>query len=233
MNFGPLLFFGVFLSFALSWAGMILVPQFQVGRSELVQVEGGQLYPSIRPGEANQGKEVYRSLGCAACHTQQVRENDVPTLGVRFSVAQDYLREQPVLVGAQRIGPDLMNVGNRRFDAQWQLRHLYDPQIESPGSTMPTYKFLFQERKTSGAKSADALQLPEKFAKAGVEIVPKRQALQLVAYLQSLRADLALYEAPLPKSAQPAVTNAAPESATNAPAADTNAAAPQTNVPAK
>src|SRR5688500_1008804 len=99
MNYGPLLFFGVFLSFALSWSGMILLPQLQIGRAPLAEVEGG-LYPSNRPGEANQGQEIYRSLGCAACHTQQVRDNDVPELGVRFTVAQDYLRDQPVLVGS-------------------------------------------------------------------------------------------------------------------------------------
>lgn len=231
MNFGPLLFLGVFLSFALSWTGMILAPQFQIGTAPLATLDGGQVYPAIRPGEANQGKETYRSLGCVACHTQQVRDNDVPTLGPRFSVAQDYLREEPVLVGSQRIGPDLMNIGLRRPDLNWQLLHLYDPQITSPRSTMPTYKFLFVEQKIKGAKSANALLLPEK-EKAGLEVVPKREAVQLAAYLLSLHSELALYEAPLPKSAQKKATNAVPENATNAPAADTNAAT-QTDAPAK
>ncbi len=232
MNYGPLLFLGVFLSFALSWSGMILAPQLQIGTAPLATVENGQVYPSIRPGEANQGKEIYRSLGCAACHTQQVRDNDVPVLGPRFSVAQDYLRDQPVLVGSQRIGPDLMNVGLRQPDKNWHLLHLYDPQITSPGSTMPTYKFLFVEKKIKGAASTNALALPEKFSKAGVEVFPKQEAIQLAAYLQSLQAGLPLYEAPLPKSAQKKSTNTAPESATNAPAGDTNAA-PQTNAPTK
>ena len=230
MKHGPLLFLGVFLSFALSWGGMILGPQLQIGTADLVALEGGQIYPSIRPGEANQGKQIYRSLGCAACHTQQVRDTDVPVLGPRFSVAQDYLRDEPVLVGSQRIGPDLMNVGMRRPDATWHLLHLYDPQITSPKSTMPTYKFLFTEQKVKGDASTNALPLPQGFSKPGMEVFPKHEAIQLAAYLQSLRAELPLYEAPLPKSAQKKSTNAAPENATNAPVGSTNTAAP-TNTP--
>jgi len=211
MNYASLLFLGVFFSFALSWAGMVLMPQIQLGRQQLVlTTDTKQLYPPARDGLASQGKEVYRSLGCAACHTQQVRDNDVPRWGVRFTVAQDYLREHPVLVGSQRIGPDLSNVGLRGLDANWHLMHLYDPQIvrnpSLPKSSMPPYHFLFEKRKTGVAKPTDALVLPPEYAmEKDVEIVPKKEALALVAYLQSLRVTNYLYEAPNPNPPKPVV----------------------------
>ena len=37
------------------------------------------------------------------------------------SVAADYLYDQPVMLGSQRIGPDLTNVGLRQPDAAWQF----------------------------------------------------------------------------------------------------------------
>ena len=84
MNYPSLVFLGVFFSFALSWAGMVLLPQLQIGREEPVVIqETNQPYPSHPSGMAQQGKEVYRQLGCAACHTQQVRPFDVPRGRVR------------------------------------------------------------------------------------------------------------------------------------------------------
>jgi cbb3-type cytochrome oxidase cytochrome c subunit len=145
--------------------------------------------------------------------------------GLRRTVAQDYLFDYPVQVGLQRIGPDLSNVGLRLPDARWHLLHLYNPQFLVKGSTMPAYRFLFEERKLKRGQqpSSDAIPLTA----AGVffdlsketgpidrEIVPKPEAKALVAYLLSLRADAPLFEAPL-TSATPGGT----PSGTNAPAA--------------
>jgi hypothetical protein len=64
---------------------------------------------------------------------------------------------------------------------------------------MPPYRFLFEKRKISGSPSPEALKLSgESAPEPGFEVVPKPDALALVAYLQSLRADLPLFEAPLP-----------------------------------
>ena len=77
MNQGPLIFLGVFFALALSWFGMIFQPQLQLGRAQQSTnlVNTAELYPQGRPGQAKRGLEVYRSLGCAACHSQQVRES--------------------------------------------------------------------------------------------------------------------------------------------------------------
>ena len=128
--------------------------------------------------------------------------------GPRRNVAADYLFDDPVLLGSQRIGPDLANVGLRLPDPTWHLRHLYEPRAEVKESVMPPYRFLFERRKAGPHPSSDALQLSGKLAPpAGWEIVPRPEALALVAYLRSLHSDTPLFEAPMSSSA-PAPTNA-------------------------
>ncbi len=77
MNHGPLIFLGVFFTLITSWCGMIFAPQLQLGSQQPVRIEAtGLLYPSARPGLAQQGAEVYCANGCVQCHSQQVRQND-------------------------------------------------------------------------------------------------------------------------------------------------------------
>jgi cbb3-type cytochrome oxidase cytochrome c subunit len=132
--------------------------------------------------------------------------------GVRFSAAQDYLYDATVLAGDRRHGPDLANLGVRAPEQYavswtfastntldelraWHFKHLADPRSVSPGSVMPSYKWLFEER--------------------GGKLQPTRDAEALVAYLLSLRQDVSLPAAPLP--APPAAPVPA-TAATNAPA---------------
>ncbi|HWX19753.1 MAG TPA: cbb3-type cytochrome c oxidase subunit II [Candidatus Binatia bacterium] len=145
--------------------------------------------------------------------------------GLRHSVAEDFLFDDTVMLGSQRIGPDLANVGVRLSDPKWHLLHLYAPRSLVNGSTMPPYRFLFEKRRIERAPTSDALPLP---APPGYEIVPKPEAKALAAYLASLRADAPLWEAPVtvPASVPPADTNA-PAGGT----AITNSA--PTNPPAK
>jgi cbb3-type cytochrome oxidase cytochrome c subunit len=147
--------------------------------------------------------------------------------GKRRSVAEDFLYDYPVMPGAQRIGPDLANVGLRLSDANWHLRHLYAPGLEMKDSTMPPYRFLFERRKIQRGPSPEALVLPANLAPPpGDEIVPKPQARALVAYLTSLRADAPLFVAPMtvPPAPEP-TTNAPAASGTGTNVASTNTAA--------
>jgi cytochrome c oxidase cbb3-type subunit II len=156
--------------------------------------------------------------------------------GMRQSVAADYLYDYPVQIGNSRLGPDLANVGTRQPDPQWHLRHLYNPRIEVKGSIMPAYQYLFEKRKAGRAPSPDALKLPPEFAPAaGYEIVPKPEVLQLVAYMQSLRVDAPLFEAPMTQLAkpQPAAGDTNAPAATNNVANGTNAPGAAVNAPAK
>ena len=142
----------------------------------------------------------------------------------RRNVGADYLYDYPVQVGNSRLGPDLSNYGNRAPSPELILAHLYDPRVTLPGSIMPAYRYLFETRAAGKQPSPNALKLAGKFApETGQEVVPKTEALQLAVYLQNLRADTALFEAPMTQFAP-----APAEAGTNAPGA-TNATAAATN----
>ena len=230
MNSGPILFLGLFATMACSWTGFILAPQLQLG--DLTQTNTvvvgdalSQTYPLAVPGEAHAGAEVYRANGCAACHTQMVRPDDLGTdirrgWGLRRSLAEDYLFEQPVMLGSLRVGPDLANYG-RRADTNSNnglYLHLYDPRLVTPGSVMPPFRYLFETRKIGTFPSTNAFVPPDQDAPPpGYEIIPSSEARALAAYLLSLHQDAYLYEAPPPESMWPKTnavkTNAPPTAA--------------------
>jgi cytochrome c oxidase cbb3-type subunit 2 len=225
MNYGPLLFLGILFTLASSWVGLVLMPNRQLGSlTPHVNATTSAIYPAARAGEAQQGAETYRSLGCIYCHSQQVRPEgfggDIARgWGKRRTVSRDYLFDKPVQLGTSRTGPDLTNFGERNGAVDWNLKHLYNPQITSPGSIMPAYPFLFEKRRIGkNGASTNALALTAPFApESGYEIVPKMEALQLVEYLRSLKTSVDLPEATIKKTEGDA---AAPDaSATNAPAA--------------
>lgn len=201
MKNGLTLFFGVFATLALSWAGLLLTANKQVGSlSQFKDPADETLYPQPLSGLANQGRLVYQDLGCVTCHTQQVRQhgfgNDLAEgrkWGERGSYARDYIRDQTVLIGQNRIGPDLRNVGSRIPDADYFYKLLYAPESKFAGQAiahgMPAYRFLFDVHPVAGRQpSAHALKLPSADAPgAGLEVVPTTRAMALVAYLQSLK----------------------------------------------
>lgn len=227
MNSTPLVFLGILVALASSWWGVIVAPKLQFGlTSTVVSPETSQHYPPHRPGAAYQGAEVYRAEGCNVCHSQMVRPDtsgyDIARgWGRRRTVAQDYLRDHPVMLGSVRVGPDLANVGHRMgagdSNAQpamvaYQLKHLYHPRAVMAGSVMPSYKYLFETRPIRGTPSPDALKLEGEFAPpAGYEVVPRPEAHALMAYLLSLRSSVSLPEAPVippPTNQVAATTNA-------------------------
>ena len=97
------------------------------------------------------GKDIYIANGCVACHTQQVRNIDMDKMwGERPGVAADYagnhrldfLRNTATLMGTERTGPDLTNIGNRQPSSDWQLVHLFNPRTVVKESIMPAYPWL-------------------------------------------------------------------------------------------
>jgi cytochrome c oxidase cbb3-type subunit 2 len=117
--------------------------------------------------------------------------------GLRGSVAEDFLYDNPVQPGSLRAGPDLADEGARLPDINWQLVHLYAPRSLMEGSMMPPYRYLFEVRKVGSKPSLDALILPPELALAGREIVPTPEAKELAEYLLSLRVDVPLPDAPV------------------------------------
>jgi cytochrome c oxidase cbb3-type subunit II len=228
VNPGPLLFLGTFFMMAVSWLGFVLVPQLQIGRQPDTELpSNGQFYPSMRPGEARQGEQIYRANGCYYCHTEQVRPKGYGSdfernwggrPGVVQSVAADYLYDRPAMLGSQRVGPDLANYGLRETNEMSILLHLYNPQITMQGSVMPPYGYLFTKRKLNPGdrRSEQALPATGTIIASSEEVVPTDEAHALAAYLMSLRSDGILFEtpAPAPPTNKPAGTNVT--SATNA-----------------
>jgi cbb3-type cytochrome oxidase cytochrome c subunit len=121
------LFLGIFGTFALSWAGLILIPNYQIGHLDpQVDEEGNDPYPAPTSGMADRGRQIYAANGCVYCHSQQMRSDYVasdlertrdpgptpkPKWGERRSAPRDYLFERPIMLGKMRLGPDLANIG--------------------------------------------------------------------------------------------------------------------------
>ena len=234
MNRTPLIFLGILVSLAFSFWGLIFIPQTQIGQQQqTTNQETLALYPAPRSGLARKGADVYRAQGCAECHSQQVRDRSFGTdivrgWGVRFTVAQDYLGDYPVMTGIQRVGPDLANISLRRPDSKWHLQHLYDPKSVVNGSIMPAYRYLFEKRRIGFRPQRSDNALTGVDTPEGYEIVPTDDAEALVAYMLSLRADVDLFEAPVPRRPG-AGTNAPPDQSggTNATNAASSAPVPQ------
>jgi len=147
-------------------------------------------------GDAVKGKALFIANGCVACHTQQVRNVDMDRQwGNRPSMAADYAatertdlwRNTATLMGTERTGPDLTDVGNRQPSQDWNLVHLYNPRIVVGESIMPAYPWLFTV-KQEPAKNDVIVNVPAAYLKGqNGKLVATRDALYLIAYLQSLK----------------------------------------------
>jgi cytochrome c oxidase cbb3-type subunit II len=205
MNKMPVIIIGAFLTFLSSWIGLVAYPYLQLGRfTPFTAEDTGDINPPPLSGMAVMGQRVYASAGCVYCHSQQVRQvgygSDLERgWGARPTVARDYMRENPAFLGTMRTGPDLTNIGARQPSAMWHHQHLYQPGTVSPGSIMPSYRYLYRLQKIEGQRSANAIDLlPPDTAPDGYEIVPTYEAEALVAYLLSLNRNYPLPEAPEP-----------------------------------
>ena len=213
MKNGPLFFIGLFAALALSYAGIVLGSNGQLGSLQPhFDENANKAYPERLSGLAARGEWVYADLNCAACHTQQTRRPDFGTdqargWGERQSYARDFIYQPRVQLGQMRIGPDLANLAARKppYDAEDLMTLLY---VGTP--LHPPYKFLFVEKKITGQRSDRALKLPSKFAPpAGHEVVPTARAQVLVSYLLSLNNSYAYPEETAANTVQPAAKEGA------------------------
>lgn len=186
---------GLAIAFAVPWIFLILVPFVQYSNLEPIpyaegeEVEGGlAAYPDktlYRVGSSDYGRQIYAAEGCAYCHTQVVRPTyagpdmwrpgwggrDTDELA-RETRPRDYLLEDVALLGYQRIGQDLSNVGHRITTREMMHRHLSDPKSIDPDSGMPAYLHLYKKSPYEDGK-----------------LIPTSKAEALVDYLLSLKKD--------------------------------------------
>jgi cytochrome c oxidase cbb3-type subunit 2 len=183
MKSGLLFFFGLLAAVTFSWASLVLGAHGQLGAlAPFYDDMDGMSFPHRPPGIASRGQLVYADLGCASCHTQQVRRpgfgpDRARGWGDRQSVARDYIYQIRPQLGASRIGPDLANLATRKPSPP-SADQLYD-LLRSGSATHPAYAFLFTDQPAT-------VTTPGHLAAVGGESVSTERARSLVAYLLSL-----------------------------------------------
>ena len=150
-----------------------------------------QTFPALasvkpRGHEEERGRQVYMREGCGFCHTQFVRDLPMDRPFGRPSRPSDYALEDPPMLGTQRTGPDLADVGSRQPSEAWHLIHLYDPRAVVPQSVMPAYRWFFLEKDRAGSDDV-VVPIPSGSAPRGKVVVAGPDATELVRYLMSLK----------------------------------------------
>ena len=131
-NLFPIVAAGV--SVMLLMTSMVVVAPYMF----LLDVPPSSIAHQYTPLEAR-GRDLYLSLGCFYCHSQQVRPYD---WGFGNASAEgDYVFDSPHALGTERTGPDLAQIGGMR-PTIWHILHDKDPRSVSPGSIMPNFGFL-------------------------------------------------------------------------------------------
>ncbi|MCK9213672.1 MAG: cbb3-type cytochrome c oxidase subunit II, partial [Rhodoferax sp.] len=125
--------------FALSFVALGVLPGLRLEK----EMDSARAVISAYSDAERRGQQTYVSLGCALCHTQQVRflPTDIRRWGPPTQ-AWETQYDFPQLWGTRRIGPDLARESGVR-SADWQLTHLHNPQSVVPGSAMPPFPWLF------------------------------------------------------------------------------------------
>ncbi|MDE2069737.1 MAG: cytochrome c [Gammaproteobacteria bacterium] len=164
---------------------------------ELSKTPPGPGVESLTPLAAK-GRAVYVANGCSYCHTQQVRPLPEDRVFGRPTAAGDLVYQTPELLGSERNGPDLSNIGNRQPSKVWQYMHLYDPRSVQPLSIMPDFSFLFRVV-AEAPPGVTPVALPPAYAPKHGVVIPTQKAVALVAYLLSLK------QPPIPGYVPPAV----------------------------
>jgi cytochrome c oxidase cbb3-type subunit I/II len=163
-----------------------------------------------------QGRDIYVREGCYNCHSQMIRpfRDEVARYG-EYSKAGEFVYDHPFQWGSKRTGPDLAREGGKYPDS-WHYNHMYDPRSMSPGSLMPQYVWLLDNKldTTLTAAKIRAMQklgVPypkgyDKVANAAlmkqadlitaslkkdkIETPPNAEIVALIAYLQRLGTDI-------------------------------------------
>ncbi len=85
------------------------------------------------------GRSVYTREGCFYCHSMVSRPQDWDH-GTK-SKASDYYYDEWHLLGSERSGPDLSQIGGK-FPDEYHIQHHKQPRSLKPGSIMPNYEYL-------------------------------------------------------------------------------------------
>lgn len=163
-----------------------------------------------------EGRDIYVREGCYNCHSQMVRpfRSETERYG-EYSKAGEFIYDHPFQWGSKRTGPDLHRVGGKYPDS-WHFNHMEDPTSMSPGSLMPSYPWLIEDKLDTGTLPAkiramqklgvpypegydqqaladlekQAAKINANLEKDGITIESDREIIALIAYLQRLGTDI-------------------------------------------
>lgn len=197
---------------AVAIGGIIeLVPTFLI-KSNIPTIASVKPYTPLEL----EGRDLYIREGCYNCHSQMVRpfRSETERYG-EYSKAGEYVYDHPFQWGSKRTGPDLHRVGGKYPDS-WHWHHMMDPSIISPGTIMPSYPWLYENKlsteltakkiaamQTLGVPyaegydqiavadlNAQAEQIVASLKKDNIEASPDQEIIALIAYLQRLGTDI-------------------------------------------
>jgi cytochrome c oxidase cbb3-type subunit I/II len=162
------------------------------------------------------GRDLYIREGCVGCHSQMVRpfRSETERYG-EYSKAGEFVYDHPFLWGSKRTGPDLHRIGGKYPDA-WHFNHMDNPRSTSPGSMMPRYSWLLDQKidmaavapriaalrsvgvpYPAGYETQAMVDLKQQASvivtglkTARIETQPDREIIALIAYLQRLGTDI-------------------------------------------
>jgi cbb3-type cytochrome oxidase cytochrome c subunit len=171
------LFLGIFGTFAFSWVGLTVIPNWQIGHlNPQSDEEGTDVYPMPQSGMVTRGARVYAANGCNYCHSEQVRAEyagaDIERKwGDRRSAPRDYIFERPVFLGKMRMGQDLANIGARAPKEEESPSPGGSP-AGSPGGAVQSPSPSTEQPKVKGAESPGASPASEAVTSAAAMSPP-------------------------------------------------------------
>jgi cytochrome c oxidase cbb3-type subunit I/II len=203
----------LFWSFVVVGIGGVIeiIPTFMI-KSNIPTIAAVQPYTPLEL----EGRDLYIREGCVSCHSQMIRpfRSETERYG-EYSKAGEFVYDHPFLWGSKRTGPDLHREGGKYPDS-WHYQHMRDPTSMSPGSIMPPYEFLIEQKLNTGStkdkiKAMKTLGVPydeyainhaetdlaeqakgisENLAKENIKVKSDREIIALIAYLQRLGTDI-------------------------------------------
>ncbi len=137
----PVPFYIAVLVLILAATAFEMVPMFVI-KSNIPTISSVKPYTPLEL----HGRDIYIREGCYTCHSQMIRpfRSETERYG-EYSKAGEFVYDHPFQWGSKRIGPDLHRIG-RKYPNAWHWYHMADPTSMSPGSIMPKYAFLVDDK---------------------------------------------------------------------------------------
>ncbi len=192
--------------------GMVeMIPTFLV-KSNVPSIASAKPYTPLEL----QGRDIYIREGCYNCHSQMIRpfRYEVARYG-EYSKAGEFVYDHPFQWGSKRTGPDLAREGGKYPDS-WHFNHMLEPVSMSPGSIMPNYPWLYDNKLDVGSTNskihamrkmgvpypdgyesiantellAQANAIADNLKKDKIDVKSDKEIIALIAYLQRLGKDI-------------------------------------------